>query len=147
MPQDYSGLPDATGASAPEHDDISHAGSAEVDMTARLRPRTFPYFKHLPYQAEPESEALANLQVCLEHLYVAVAAGDFYPGVVHWTREIRGWSSLKFDMPRDIRVKLVQLYYGLSLAPGLENSMSERFASMFMSLTKCVPRRPACVPC
>jgi proteasome activator subunit 4 len=67
---------------------------------------------------------------------VAVAAGDFYPGVVHWTREIRGWSSLKFDMPRDVRVKLVQLYYGLSLAPGLENSMSERFASMFMSLTK-----------
>jgi proteasome activator subunit 4 len=140
MPQDYNGLPDATGASAaeaaPDSDGVSHVGSVEADMTARLRPRTFPYFKHLPYQAEPESEALANLQVCLEHLYVAVAAGDFYPAVVHWTREIRGWWSLKFDMPRDIRVKLVHLYYGLSLAPGLENSMSERFASMFMSLTK-----------
>jgi proteasome activator subunit 4 len=103
---------------------------------SRSRPRTFPYFEHLPYDAETENDRLANLNICLNQLYMAVSSGDFNPGVVHWTREIRGWLGLKFDMPRDIRVKLIHLYYRLALAPGLDNSLCERFASMFMSLTK-----------
>jgi proteasome activator subunit 4 len=65
-----------------------------------------------------------------------VSAGDFAPGAVHWTREIRGWLSLKFDLPRSTRVKLVNLYYELALAPGLDYLVAERFASMFMVLTK-----------
>jgi proteasome activator subunit 4 len=104
--------------------------------TGRFRPRTYPYFKQLPYKAETQDDTQANLNVCLNQLYIAVSAGDFNPGVVHWTREIRGWLGLKFDMPRDVRVKLVQLYYGLALAPGLDNTLCERFASMFMFLTK-----------
>jgi proteasome activator subunit 4 len=111
-------------------------GPDDGDNGSRLRPRTFAYFKNLPYDTEDEQERLANLNVCLNQLYMAVSSGDFNPGVVHWTREIRGWLGLKFDLPREIRVKLVHLYYGLALAPGLDNSLSERFASMFMSLTK-----------
>ena len=72
----------------------------------------------------------------IKHLYIAVASGDFVPGAVHWTKEIRGWMSLKFDLTRKQRISLVKLYYELSLAPGLEYSVSERFASMFMVLTK-----------
>jgi proteasome activator subunit 4 len=67
---------------------------------------------------------------------VAVSSGDFSPGVVHWTRELRGWMGLKFDMPRDVRIALVRLYYDLAIAPGLDNNLAERFASMFMVLTK-----------
>ena len=106
------------------------------DGGSRSRPRTFPYFQHLPYKAETESDRMANLNICLNQLYMAVSSGDFNPGVVHWTREIRGWLGLKFDMPRETRVKLILLYYRLALAPGLDNSLCERFASMFMSLTK-----------
>ncbi|KAF2674377.1 hypothetical protein BT63DRAFT_449370 [Microthyrium microscopicum] len=112
------------------------ANGSDEQNQGRSRPRTYPYFKYLPYKTEDEKEALANLETCLSNLFVAVSAGDFSPGVVHWTREIRGWLTLKFDMPRDIRIKLVHLYYGLSLAPGLDNSLCERFASMFMYLTK-----------
>jgi len=72
----------------------------------------------------------------IKHLYVSVASGDFVPGAVHWTKEIRGWMSLKFDLTRKQRISLVKLYYELSLAPGLEYGVSERFASMFMVLTK-----------
>ena len=72
----------------------------------------------------------------IKHLYVAVAAGDFVPGAVHWTREIRGWMSLKFDLTKQQRLALVKLYYELALAPGLEYAVAERFASMFMVLTK-----------
>ena len=103
---------------------------------ARTRPRTFPYFRYLPYSTEDQQERERNLDDCIKNLYVAVSAGDFSPGAVHWTREIRGWLSLKFDLPRETRIRLVKLYYELALAPGLDYVIAERFASMFMVLTK-----------
>ena len=102
----------------------------------RTRPRTFPYFQYLPYDSETQDEREQNLNTCIEHLYFCVSAGDFAPGAVHWTREIRAWLSLKFDLPRPVRVQLVKLYYELALAPGLDHVVAERFASMFMVLTK-----------
>jgi proteasome activator subunit 4 len=108
----------------------------DFSKLARTRPRTFPYFEHLPYPTESQAEREENLDECIKNLYIAVSSGDFAPGAVHWTREIRGWLSLKFDLPRDTRVKLVKLYYELALAPGLDYVVAERFASMFMVLTK-----------
>lgn len=102
----------------------------------RSRPRTFPYFEYLPYKAEEPNERVENLNTCLKHLYIAVSAGDFAPGAVHWTRELRGWIQLKFEIPRPTRIKMVNLYYELALAPGLDYLVAERFASMFMTLTK-----------
>ena len=110
-----------------EKNDLAHA---------RSRPRTFPYFEYLPYKVESQAEREENLDICINHLYTAVQAGDFAPGAVHWTREIRGWLTLKFDLPRETRIKLVKLYYELALAPGLDHLVAERFASMFMVLTK-----------
>jgi proteasome activator subunit 4 len=112
-----------------------HGANGE-DKQSRSRQRTFPYFDSLPYEVEEPAEREENLETCLKHLYIAVSAGDFAPGAVHWTREIRGWLSLKFDVPRSTRVKLVNLYYELALAPGLDYLVAERFASMFMVLTK-----------
>jgi len=106
------------------------------DDDDRSRPRTFPYGRYLPYPTEDPSEREASLNTCLKHLYIAVSAGDFAPGAVHWTREIRGWLSLKFDLARRTRIQLVHLYYELALAPGLDALVAERFASMFMVLTK-----------
>ncbi|KAE9986482.1 hypothetical protein Vi05172_g9261 [Venturia inaequalis] len=108
----------------------------DPSKSARTRPRTFPYFSYLPYETEDQAERERNLDECIKNLYIAVSAGDFSPGAVHWTREIRGWLSLKFDMTRETRVKLVKLYYELALAPGLDYVVAERFASMFMVLTK-----------
>lgn len=103
---------------------------------ARSRPRTYPYFRYLPYDVEDEAERQRNLDEILKYLYIAVEAGDFNLGAVHWTRELRSWLSLKFDPTREQRVKLVKLYYELALAPGIDVGVAERFASMFMALTK-----------
>jgi proteasome activator subunit 4 len=116
--------------------DWRQANSGVNGNDEEVRARTFPYFRYLPYDTEDDSEREENLNTCLRHLYIAVSAGDFAPGAVHWTREIRGWLSLKFDLPRSTRVKLVNLYYELALAPGLDYVVAERFASMFMVLTK-----------
>lgn len=131
----------STPAGAKAHE-ISRATSPGGDtpseeQVSRNRPRAYPYFKYLPYKLEDESERQRNLQQILKHLYIAIEAGDFSPGAVHWTRELRGWLSLKFDPTKKQRIKLVKLYYELALAPGIDPGVSERFASMFMLLTKC----------
>ncbi len=128
----------ATSPGADWRDVNGTANGHDATKVTRNRPRTFPYFKYLPYDTESQSEREQNLNTCIKHLYVAVSAGDFAPGAVHWTREIRGWLSLKFDLPRDTRVQLAKLYYELALAPGIDYLVAERFASMFMVLTKSV---------
>ncbi|KAL8826264.1 MAG: hypothetical protein Q9191_003914 [Dirinaria sp. TL-2023a] len=100
------------------------------------RERTFPYFSSLPYGIEDEAERQKNFQEILKHLYVAVEAGDLAPGALHWTRELRSWLGLKFRPSKEQRVILTKLYYELALAPGVDISTADRFASMFMVLTK-----------
>lgn len=111
-------------------------GGLELDEGLRHRPRTYPYFRYLPYKIEDNAQRQRNFDEILKRLYIAVETGDFAPGVVHWTRELRSWLGLKFDPTRAQRVKLVRLYYELSLAPGIDPSVAERFSSMFMVLTK-----------
>ncbi len=121
------------GGEVPETD-----GSSSDDgyKRSRNRPRTYPYTKYLPYAVEDEVRRQRDLQEILKYLYIAIEAGDFTPGAIHWTRELRSWLSLKFDPTKEQRVTLVKLYFELALAPGIEPSVAERFASMFMLLTK-----------
>lgn len=136
---DTASGPDTSRATSPGGDWRQANGGTngtDADRASRTRPRTFPYFTYLPYETEGPAEREENLNTCIKHLYIAVSAGDFAPGAVHWTREIRGWLSLKFDLPRSMRVRLAKLYYELALAPGLDYLVAERFASMFMVLTK-----------
>jgi proteasome activator subunit 4 len=102
----------------------------------RRRPRTYPYTETLPYDVEEEATRYENLETIIKHIYLYVEAGDFAVGVIHWTRELKSWLSLKFDLTIELRIKLVKLYYELALAPGLDNDVSERFANTFMVLTK-----------
>ena len=119
----------------------NHAADDEEDgedirLLGRTRPRVFPYARYLPYDTETREQREDDMNEMIKLLYIAVSSGDFVPGAVHWTKEIRGWMSLKFDLTRKQRISLVKLYYELALAPGLEYSVAERFASMFMVLTK-----------
>lgn len=112
------------------------SASPDVDDPKRYRKRTFAYNQLLPYPVEDEAERDAALQGILKQLYISIKAEDFSPGALHWTRQLQGWLSLKFDMPRELRAKLVKLYYHLSLAPGLDNSASDRFSKMVITLTR-----------
>lgn len=141
--ENFYNVRDASRATSPGGHPAVRDGEGEPK--ARLHPRTYPYFKYLPYTTEDESAREENLREILNQLYIAVEAGDFSPGAVHWTRELRAWLSLKFDPNRQERINLVKLYYELSLAPGIDPNVSERFASMFMFLTKWVSGRTCAV--
>ncbi|KAI0887756.1 uncharacterized protein GGS22DRAFT_88722 [Annulohypoxylon maeteangense] len=110
--------------------------SLDVDDNKRYRPRTFAYFQLLPYPVEDEAERDAALQGILKQLYIAIKAEDFSPGALHWTRQLQGWLSLKFDMSRELRAKLVKLYFHLSLAKGLDDTSADRFAKMVVTLIR-----------
>jgi len=108
----------------------------ESELEKRYRPRTYPYFKLLPYNVEEEAERNAALEEILKQLYIAIKAEDITPGAVHWTRELKGWLNLKFEITRTLRVKLIKLYYMLSFAPGMDATAADRFESMFRTLLK-----------
>lgn len=129
---------DISRATSPGGEPRAGNGTEDLELAKRPRhrPRTYPYFRYLPYDFEDDAQRQQNFDEILRHLYIAIQAGDFAPGVVHWTRELRSWLGLKFDPTRTQRVRLVRLYYELSLAPGIDPSVAERFSSMFMVLTK-----------
>lgn len=132
----------ASGASTPGGDWGKDDANAEQ---GRIRPRTYPYFEYLPYDVEEESERNEALNNILKNLYICIEAGDFAPGALHWTRELRAWMALKFDLPRSMRVRLVKLYYELSLAPGVDPSVAERFAGLYTVLMKYLSPTPGFV--
>lgn len=119
----------ATSPGVPSAEDAS-------DTSKRYRPRTFSYFDLLPYPVEEEAQRDAALQGILKQLYIAIKAEDFSPGATHWTRQLQSWLNLKFDMPRELRANLAQLYFHLSLAPGLDGSTADRFSRMVSVLAK-----------
>ncbi|KAK6581504.1 hypothetical protein PZA11_006195 [Diplocarpon coronariae] len=120
-------------ATSPGHGCPSNGADSEEK---RYRPRTFPYFALLPYAVEEEIERDTALSEILRQLYIALKAEDISPGAVHWTRELRGWLNLKFDITRELRIKLVKMYYMLSMAPGIDWVAADRFESMFRFLIK-----------
>ena len=111
---------------------------SDEDDKKRYRPRTFAYFRQLPFEVEEETQRDAALQGILRQLYISVKAEDFSPGALHWTRELQGWLNLKFEMTRELRAKLAKLYYSLALAPGLDPTASDRFLRMVLTLTRYV---------
>ncbi|SPQ23299.1 c70c519a-c1eb-4eb8-9f62-1b709addebb8 [Thermothielavioides terrestris] len=108
----------------------------QEDDKKRYRPRTFSYFRLLPFEVEDDAHRDAALRGILKNLYISIMAEDFSPGALHWTRELQGWLNLKFEMTRDLRARLARLYYHLALAPGLESNTADRFARMVITLTR-----------
>ncbi|KAH7132801.1 hypothetical protein EDB81DRAFT_904867 [Dactylonectria macrodidyma] len=100
------------------------------------RRRTFPYFQQLPFLVEGESQRDAALQGILKQLYIAIKAEDFSSGTLHWTRELQEWLKLKFEMTRELRAKLVKLFYSLALSPGLDTTNTNQFLHMVLTLTR-----------
>jgi proteasome activator subunit 4 len=136
LPVSSSFALDASAAQSPGGESWKVDYSADDNTSTRNKPRTFPYHSTLPYEVEDDARRNADLQNILKHLYITVQARDFSPGALHWTRELRAWLELKFDLTRATRKKLVHLYFELALARGIETSVSERFANMFTILLK-----------
>ncbi|KAK9322447.1 hypothetical protein V1517DRAFT_323487 [Lipomyces orientalis] len=113
------------------------SASPPFDNDVRKRPRTFPYTRLLPFETESESDRLVHLDHIIENIYIACSANSLSVGsLLHWTRELRSWLQLKFDMPVSTRTRLTAIYYELALAQGMTLSASEKFSTMFVHLAQ-----------
>ena len=110
-------------------------------MNGAMEPRqkTFPYFSTLPYPIESAEDRLANLNVITGHLCLALAAED-WPRAIYWNSELRDWMALKFVLPKAVRIRLIQVYYEVITAFGVDPRAHARFMSMFLELTKYAHR-------
>ena len=127
----------------PSDDTLSRATSPGLPCSEdfyndkkRYRPRTFSYFRLLPFPVEDDAHRDTALTGILNNLYVSIMAEDFSPGALHWTRCLQGWLGLKFYITRELRARLTQLYYHLALAPGLDAYAADRFSKMVITLTR-----------
>lgn len=121
----------------------------------RLVPRTYPYTASLPYPVESRRDQLSHLSHIVNKLYTAIQAQDLAPGggsvtatsITHWTRELKSWVRLKFDLPIQTRLALIRVYYDLALAtvvsaasntmiPGGDDVPFDKFVSMFCLLAR-----------
>lgn len=97
--------------------------------------RTYPYFTCLPYDVESVDYRLENLQRITDELYKAFAAEDWIRAL-YWNTELRDWSALKFQMPREYRIKLLRVYYEVITSFGIDPRAHARFMSTFLHLSK-----------
>ncbi|EMR08512.1 hypothetical protein PNEG_02995 [Pneumocystis murina B123] len=97
--------------------------------------KTFLYREILPYNIENKEKQLENLEKITKNIYISLAANDFSKAAI-FSKEINNWLNLKFDLPRQIRIKLVNVYYELCTTEGISPNNQRRFESLFLSLTK-----------
>jgi len=127
-----------------DHAGISRASSpggalrdehSELQKPSRGHPETFDYKDSLPYETEGLEREQEVLQEIIRGLYISIESG-FDEQTTVWIREVKQWLSLKFTPTKEQRISLAKLSYEMALAPGLESSVAERFASLFYVLVK-----------
>ncbi|CCJ28220.1 unnamed protein product [Pneumocystis jirovecii] len=97
--------------------------------------RTFLYQELLPYKVQSEEKQLENLNEIIKNIYISLAANDFFKASI-FSKELNNWLNLKFDLPSQIRTKLVNVYYELCTTQGIAPGPQKNFESLFLSLTK-----------
>ncbi|KAH9982676.1 hypothetical protein BGW80DRAFT_1433981 [Lactifluus volemus] len=107
-------------ASATSHDpgppfiehDIDHASD-------RYLLKLKSYARALPYSIEANSKIQGLFNFICTRIVQAVQAGDYDPGFLQWDSMLTYWSYLKYPIPKEKRILLVDLYYSMCTTPGM----------------------------
>ncbi|KAI0076264.1 hypothetical protein K474DRAFT_1757648 [Panus rudis PR-1116 ss-1] len=94
------------------------------------------YAKSLPYSIEPYSKMQQMLDFILLRITQCVDAKDYEPGLQQWDSMLSYWSTLKYPIPKEKRIKLAKLYYHICTTPGMPNHMIASIADNLQALTR-----------
>lgn len=97
--------------------------------------RTYPYFGCLPYDIESEKDRYDNLHKITEQLFISFSAED-WNRALYWNTELRDWTALKFQLPKETRIRLLKVYYEVITSFGVDPRAHARFMSTFLHLSK-----------
>ncbi|KAI9438389.1 hypothetical protein F5148DRAFT_883735 [Russula earlei] len=77
------------------------------------------YAKALPYSIESNSRMQELLDFICMRIVQTVQARDYDPGFLQWDSMLTYWSYLKYPIPKEKRILLVDLYYSMCTMPGM----------------------------
>ncbi|KAI0067819.1 hypothetical protein BV25DRAFT_1794335 [Artomyces pyxidatus] len=77
------------------------------------------YAQSLPYSIEPNSRMQDMLDFICLRIVQSVEAKDYDPGFMQWDSMLTYWSYLKYPIPKEKRVRLIEIYYYICVTPGM----------------------------
>ncbi|EIW86450.1 hypothetical protein CONPUDRAFT_78796 [Coniophora puteana RWD-64-598 SS2] len=88
----------------------------------------------LPYACEPAEVMRSHLEDIISRLVICAEAKDWFC-LMHWEGMLGRWLMLKYPIQISTRKQLVQLFYELSLLPGIEPRITRSWVNMVSRLT------------
>ncbi|WVQ73567.1 hypothetical protein IAR50_003145 [Cryptococcus sp. DSM 104548] len=88
----------------------------------------------LPYEVETIAEMDDKLDYICCKLVECVKAREFGQGFRVWDSALSIWQTMGYAMKRDVKIKLIFLYYEILFVPGVSSGIIENAASMFTTL-------------
>ncbi|KAJ3341432.1 hypothetical protein HDU93_004833 [Gonapodya sp. JEL0774] len=84
----------------------------------------------LPYlsKKEHDEEVSTFLYNIKSGLSTSLLARDYAPGGLHWLKQLERFLDLKFPLPQDDRVKLINALYHVVVTPKMDPHIIERYA-------------------
>ncbi|KAI0034951.1 hypothetical protein K488DRAFT_76958 [Vararia minispora EC-137] len=77
------------------------------------------FAQHLPYPIETNSRMQKMLQFICTRIVQAIEAKDYDPGFFQWNSMLTYWAYLRYPIPKETRILLVKLYFGVCTIPGM----------------------------
>ncbi|KAM0792923.1 hypothetical protein ACM66B_002682 [Microbotryomycetes sp. NB124-2] len=104
------------------------------------RENQLEYQRNLPYQVESLDEMDQRLEEIVRRLIDCVRAKDYDVGFLQWNHRLECWISLKYPMRREVRARLVRLYFELAVLPGMDARLVEVATNQAVALLEPIKR-------
>ncbi|WVR08974.1 hypothetical protein IAU60_006033 [Kwoniella sp. DSM 27419] len=88
----------------------------------------------LPYEVETLAEMDDKLDLICCRMIECIKGRDYGTGFRIWDSALSIWRSMGYPMKRDIKIKLIFVYYELMFVPGLSSSFIESAGDQFIDL-------------
>nr|ODN78210.1 proteasome activator subunit 4 [Cryptococcus depauperatus CBS 7841] len=88
----------------------------------------------LPYEVETLVEMDDKLDLICAKLIECIHAREFGMGFRVWDSALSIWMTMGYPMKRQIKIKLIFLYYEIIFIPGISSSLIEDVANQFITL-------------
>ncbi|KAI0359128.1 hypothetical protein OH77DRAFT_1473765 [Trametes cingulata] len=92
-----------------------------LNATDRYMVKLRNYAQSIPYSIEPNSKMQQMLDFILLRIVQSVEAKDYDPGLLQWDSMLTYWCMLKYPIPKEKRIALIKIYFGVCTTPGMPN--------------------------
>ncbi|KAI0374438.1 hypothetical protein BV20DRAFT_1049238 [Pilatotrama ljubarskyi] len=107
-----------------------------LNATDRYMVKLRNYAQSIPYSIEPNSKMQQMLDFILLRIAQSVEAKDYDPGLLQWDSMLTYWCMLKYPIPKEKRIAIIKIYFGVCTTPGMPNHIVAACADGLQVLTR-----------